>query len=128
MSPEQATGVSPAEARAIAREPYPYGFPLVDNYRIMHAYYIDSTSKEFKATWNQVANIPRVFTPDDKAVQSPNSDTPYSWISFDLRAELVVLTMPAMEKDLPPFWPARPLIRQDVAAGGNRAREVRTQR
>jgi hypothetical protein len=64
----------------------------------MHAYYIDAASKEFKAPWNQLANIPRVFTPEDTAVQTPNSDTPYSWIGFDLRAEPVVLTIPTMEK------------------------------
>lgn len=34
-------GVSPAEARAIAREAYVYGFPMVDNYRIQHAYWMD---------------------------------------------------------------------------------------
>lgn len=32
-------------------------------------------------------NLPRVFTPEDKAVQTPNSDTPYSIIGLDLRAE-----------------------------------------
>jgi hypothetical protein len=33
---------------------------------------------EHKAPWNQIRNIPRVFTPEDKAVKTPNSDTPYS--------------------------------------------------
>ena len=40
----------------------------------------------------------RVFTPDDKAMQTPNSDTPYSFIGADLRAEPLVLTVPAVEK------------------------------
>src|SRR3954451_18811991 len=31
-------GVSPAGARTIAREAYIYGFPIVDSYRIQHAY------------------------------------------------------------------------------------------
>jgi hypothetical protein len=90
---------TPAEARAIAKEAYIYGFPLVDNYRIEHSYFVDTKSPEYKAPWNQLANIPRVFTPDDKAVQTPNSDTPYSWIGFDLRAEPFVLTLPTMEKE-----------------------------
>ncbi|MCF8070663.1 MAG: DUF1254 domain-containing protein, partial [Desulfobacterales bacterium] len=40
-----------------------------------------------------------VFTPDDTAVQTPNSGTPYSWMGMDLRAEPIVLTVPAMEED-----------------------------
>lgn len=97
-SAQTQTGVTPAEARAIAKEAYIYGFPMVDSYRIQHAYFIDSKSKEFKAPWNQIANIPRVFTHEDRAVQTPNSDTPYSWLGLDLRAEPIVLTIPPIEK------------------------------
>src|SRR5580692_11076380 len=93
------TGVTPAVARAIAKEAYIYGFPLVDNYRVEHDYFIDRQSPEFKAPWNQIANIPRVFTPADTAVQTPNSDTPYSWLGLDLRAEPIVLTLPPIEKE-----------------------------
>ena len=89
--------VSPAEARAIAKEAYIYGYPLVDNYRAEYAYFVDRSNPEFKAPWNQITNIPRVFTPTDVAVQTPNSDTPYSWLGLDLRAEPVVLTLPPMD-------------------------------
>ncbi|MGB8422483.1 DUF1254 domain-containing protein, partial [Paraburkholderia sp.] len=90
--------VTPAEARAIAKDAYIYGFPVVDNYRVQYDYFANSDSPEFKAPWNHIANIPRVFTPADKAVQTPNSDTPYSWMGLDLRAEPIVLTLPPMEK------------------------------
>jgi hypothetical protein len=92
-------GLTPAEARAIAKEAYIYGFPLVDNYRVEHAYFVDRQNPEFKAPWNQITNIPRVFTPADTAVQTPNSDTPYSWLGLDLRAEPIVLTLPPIEKE-----------------------------
>jgi hypothetical protein len=92
------TSLSPAEARAIAKNAYIYGFPMVDSYRIQHAYFVDRQNPEFKAPWNQIRNIPRVFTPDDKAVQTPNSDTPYSMLGMDLRAEPLVLTVPPIEK------------------------------
>ncbi|MFN7278323.1 MAG: DUF1254 domain-containing protein [Betaproteobacteria bacterium] len=88
------TPLSPAEARAIARDAVIYGFPLVDHYRVQHAYFVDHDNPEFKADWNQLRNIPRVFTPEDKAIQTPNSDTPYSFAGLDLRAEPVVLTLP----------------------------------
>ena len=91
--------VTPEEARQIAKEAYIYGFPMVDNYRIMYAYSIDKNNPEYKAPWNQIKNIPRVYTPEDKAVQTPNSDTPYSMLGMDLRAEPIVLTIPVIEKN-----------------------------
>jgi hypothetical protein len=91
--------VTTAEARAIAKEAYVYGFPLVDNYRVQHAYFVDRGGKEYKTGWNEIFNSARVYTPDDKAVQTPNSDTPYSFVGADLRAEPLVLTVPAIEKD-----------------------------
>jgi hypothetical protein len=93
------TDVTPAEARAIAKEAYIYGFPVVDSYRIQHSYFVDRQNPEFKASWNQLVNIPRVYTPADTAIQTPNSDTPYSWLGMDLRAEPIVLTVPAIEKE-----------------------------
>src|SRR3954454_117255 len=93
------TNVTPAEARAIAKEAYIYGFPMVDNYRIQYGYFVDRQNPEFKAPWNQIRNIPRVFTPADTAIQTPNSDTPYSFVGMDLRAEPVVLTVPPIEKE-----------------------------
>src|ERR1700704_2138650 len=90
--------VSPAEARAIAKEAYVYGFPIVDNYRIQHAYWVDKTTPEYKGPWNQIWNSARLYTPADTAIQTPNSDTLYSFVGADLRAEPLVLTVPAMEK------------------------------
>ena len=87
------------EARAIAREAYIYGFPMVDAYRIEHAYYLDPKSPEYKAPINTLCNIPRVYTSEDIAVQTPNSDTPYSMIWMDLRAEPMVLTVPEIERE-----------------------------
>ncbi|ANY84883.1 cell envelope protein (plasmid) [Microvirga ossetica] len=93
------TDVTPTEARAIAKEAYIYGFPIVDNYRIQHAYWVDRTNPEYKGGFNQVWNASRLFSPADTAIQTPNSDTLYSMIGADLRAEPLVLTVPAMEKD-----------------------------
>lgn len=90
---------SPEEARAIAKEAYIYGNPVVDNYRIQYAYFVDKQNPEYKADWNQITNLARVFTPEDKAIQTPNSDSPYSFVGMDLRAEPLVLTLPVIEKE-----------------------------
>jgi hypothetical protein len=91
--------VSPADARAIAKEAYIYGFPLVDSYRIQYSYFVDQSNPEFKGNWNEIHNIARVYTPADKTIQTPNSDTPYSTVGADLRAEPLVLTFPVIDKD-----------------------------
>lgn len=93
-----AQAVSPTEARAIAKEATIYGFPLVDSYRIQYSYFVDRSSPEFKASWNTLVNNARVYTPDDKAIQTPNSDTPYSYVGADLRAEPLVFTVPEVER------------------------------
>ena len=90
------------EARAIAKEAYIYGFPMVDNLRVQYAYFTDKKDPDYKAPYNTLFNIPRVFTPDDKAIQTANSDTPYSWIGLDLRAEPIVFTVPPIARER--YW------------------------
>lgn len=86
------------EARSIAKEAYIYANPIVDFYRVMYAYFEDKGNPEYKGPWNQVANVARVFTSEDRAVQTPNSDTPYSFVGFDLRSEPLVLIVPPIEE------------------------------
>ncbi|WP_435608905.1 DUF1254 domain-containing protein [Pseudomonas knackmussii] len=92
-----AAGLTAAEARALAKEAYVYGFPLVDNYRVQYTYFQDRQHPEFKAPWNTLHNTARIYSPDDKAYPTPNADTPYSQLGADLRGEPLVLTLPAVE-------------------------------
>jgi len=87
-----------AETKAIAEEAFVYGLPLVMNYAVMYDFAVNRNSGQFKAPFNQIANEARVFTYEDTAVIVPNSDTPYSTVSLDLRAEPMVLSVPAVEK------------------------------
>jgi hypothetical protein len=89
--------VSALDVQAIAKEATIYGFPLVDNYRIQYSFFVDRNNPDFKAPWNTINNVARVFTPDDKAIQTPNSDTPYSQLGADLRREPLVISVPAVE-------------------------------
>jgi len=91
--------LTPAEARAIAKEAAIYGFPVVDNYRINYDYFFKPGTKEYKGPPNTLINVPRVYTPADTAIQTPNSDTPYSFLGADLRAEPLVLSVPEIPKD-----------------------------
>jgi hypothetical protein len=59
----------------------------------------DTAGSDYRAPFNILSNSAGVATPDDKFVVTPNSDTPYSYVWMDLRAEPVVITMPKIEKN-----------------------------
>ena len=97
---DEAKGVpapSIAETKAIAEEGFIYGLPIVMNYAVMYEYVVDRNSGQFKAPFNQIKNEPNVFTYKDTAIPTPNSDTPYSFAWMDLRAEPIVLSVPAVD-------------------------------
>jgi hypothetical protein len=93
---------SPAETRAIAKDAYIYGYPMVQTYLTMYAFSIDKGNPQYKGPFNAPLSFARVFTPDDSAFVTPNSDTPYTFLSLDLREEPMVLTVPAVEKNR--YW------------------------
>ena len=88
-----------AETKAIAEEGFIYGLPIVMNYAVMYEFAVDKNSGQYKAPFNQIDNQARVFTYKDTAIITPNSDTPYSSVWLDLRAEPFVLSVPAVDKD-----------------------------
>jgi hypothetical protein len=85
------------KAKEIAEAGFIFGLPIVMNYGVMYEYAIDRNSGQFKAPFNQIKNEPNVFTYKDTAIITPNSDTPYSFAWMDLRAEPIVLSVPAVD-------------------------------
>ena len=91
--------LTPDEAREIAREAYVYGFPMVVNYKTMYLYTLNEDSPEYKGPFNILSCDARLFTPEDKAVVTPNSDTPYCMFWVDIRSEPGVISLPEMEAE-----------------------------
>jgi len=87
-----------AATKAIAEEGFIYGLPIVMNYAVMNEFVVDKNSGQYKAPFNTISNEARVFTYKDTAVVTPNSDTPYSMLWLDLRAEPMVISVPAVPK------------------------------
>ena len=87
------------EAREIAREAFVYGFPLVMNYKTLHMYAVNDKSPEYKGPFNYLSCEARLYTPDDKAIVTPNSDTPYCMLWVDIQQEPVVISVPEMEPE-----------------------------
>ena len=85
------------KAAEIAEAGFIYGLPIVMNYAVIYAFAVDRNSGQFKAPFNQIHNEARVFTYQDTAVVTPNSDTPYSFVVMDLRAEPLVISVPAVD-------------------------------
>jgi hypothetical protein len=85
------------KARDIAEAGFIYGLPIVMNYGIMYEFVLDKNSGQFKAPFNEMFNNAQVFTWQDTAVPTPNSDTPYSMCWLDLRAEPIVISVPAVD-------------------------------
>ncbi|RWX39885.1 DUF1254 domain-containing protein [Rhizobium leguminosarum] len=87
------------EAKDIAEEGFIYGLPLVMNYAVMNEFAVARNSGQFKAPFNDINNMHQVASPADTAIITPNSDTPYSILWLDLRAEPMVISVPTVEKE-----------------------------
>ena len=55
----EAETVTPEQARAIAKEAYIYGFPMVDSYRVQYSYFVDSAiARSTRATGTRCTASP----------------------------------------------------------------------
>ncbi|MFZ1863507.1 MAG: DUF1254 domain-containing protein [Polyangiales bacterium] len=89
--------ITPAEASAIAEEAYIYAFPMIENYRTLYVQAIDRTSPGYKAPFNQLTHERQLLGPEFKDIVRPNNDTLYSFAWLDLRAQPLVISVPAIE-------------------------------
>ncbi|MCK1721967.1 DUF1254 domain-containing protein [Bradyrhizobium sp. 141] len=85
------------KAKDIAEAGFIFGLPIVMNYGVMYEYVVDRNSSQFKAPFNHLKNEASVYTYKDTAIVTPNSDTPYSMGWMDLRAEPIVISVPAVD-------------------------------
>ena len=87
---------TPAEARAIAAEAWLYAYAPLQSYQ---TFWNQTQNPGFPGSvggLNRFRHYSRLATPADKDIVTPNNDTPYSWAWLDLRAEPIVLQLPAV--------------------------------
>ena len=99
VSCDQKATIASEEAKVIAKEAYIYGFPMVMNCKTVYDYVINVNSPDYKGPFNQMSCDARVYTPEDKTIVTPNSDTPYCMQWMDLRADPLVISVPEMDAE-----------------------------
>jgi hypothetical protein len=103
-APEPATAVEPAQDEALAYtigvQTYISGFPMMDLYRTLWETSFDP-KRGHDRTVNEFFNFERLITSKDDWVVTPNQDTIYSRMFFDLRKEPMILVIPPTPRQ---YW------------------------
>ena len=92
----QSAALTPNEARAIAKEAWLYAYAPLEGYKTMYNQAVNKDFPGYVGGFNRYRHYARMNTPVDKDIVTPNNDTPYSWAWLDLRAEPIVLSLPAV--------------------------------
>lgn len=87
---------TPDEARAIAEEAWLYAYAPLQGYQTLWNQTQNKAFPGYVGGFNQFRHYARSATPADTDIVTPNNDTPYSWAWLDLRAEPIVLSLPAV--------------------------------
>ncbi|MGW6393418.1 DUF1254 domain-containing protein [Streptomyces sp. NPDC055103] len=90
--------LTPEEARRTAADAWIRGFPILADYRTMYAQAIDADDPRYVGGFGCFRHYSEPFTAANTDVVTPNNDTPYSWAWLDLRAEPVVVSVPAVDR------------------------------
>ena len=85
--------------QAIAKDAYVYSYAMMESYQTWRTQAVDKTPNGYVGGFNVFRHYSEPFTPDNKDIVTPNNDTPYSWAWLDLRAEPMVVSVPAVPKD-----------------------------
>ena len=98
--PGRAQTVTPAEAYAIAKDAYVYAYPLMLTHATLQklSNFAEPIDGDAFGPPNQFHHARAFPNPDDKIVIRENVDTLYSAATLDLKAEPMVLSVPATDR------------------------------
>jgi hypothetical protein len=103
-NPGPVLAAEPAQDEALAYnvgvQTYIYGFPMMDLYRTLWETSFDP-NRGHDRTVNELFNFERLITSKDDWVVTPNEDTIYSRMFFDLRKEPMILVIPPTNRQ---YW------------------------
>ena len=88
---------SRSEVTGLARDTYICFFPMLMGYRYLFGSFLVPDLPSHMAPLNTLGGKPQTLDHTFKDVITPNADTPYSMAGLDLRAEPMVLSVPAID-------------------------------
>jgi hypothetical protein len=91
-----ADGPTLDEVEATAEEAYIFSFPMLMGYRYGFATFLAPSLPSYRGPMNVMHGDPQTLDHRFRDVITPNADTPYSMACLDLRAEPMVLDVPAV--------------------------------
>ena len=113
--------LTPKETKQITKEAYIYAYPMMEHYKMMFALAIWKESPAFDAPFNEIKNKAVLLGPEYTAIVRPNNDTFYSAVWLDLRAEPMIISVPAISDTRYYSWQLIDLFTHNVDYIGTRA-------
>jgi hypothetical protein len=92
----EAASLGQDEAWELVGEAYIYAFPMLEDYKTMYTQTIDQSSPAYKGPFNTPSYSTTLAGPENTEIVRYNNDNLYTFIRLDLRAEPMVVTVPAM--------------------------------
>ena len=115
------TPLTTKEITSITKEAYIYAYPMIESYKLMFAGAIWKESPIYDGTFNTLNHKAVLLGPEYTAIVRPNNDTFYSSVWLDLRAEPMVISVPAISDSRYYSWQLIDLFSHNVDYIGTRA-------
>ena len=109
------------EVKSITREAYIYAYPMMENYKMVYVLKVWKDSPVYEAPFNELTHNAVLLGPEYTTMVRPNNDTFYSNVIFDLRAEPMVMSVPAISDNRYYSWQLIDLFTHNVGYVGTRA-------
>ncbi len=92
----QSSALDAAQARGLAEQAYTFAYPMLEFYKTIYGSALLAGAPSYRAPLNEITHATRLIGPEFKDVVRPNNDTLYSSVWLDLRAEPMVISVPAI--------------------------------
>lgn len=112
--------LSAKEIKDITKEAYIYTYPMMESYKMLYVLKVWKDSPVYEAPLNELTHNAVLLGPEYTTMVRPNNDTFYSNVMFDLRAEPMVLSVPAISDNRYYSWQLIDLFTHNVGYVGTR--------
>lgn len=108
------------EIKDITKEAYIYTYPMMESYKMLYVLKVWKDSPVYEAPLNELTHNAVLLGPEYTTMVRPNNDTFYSNVMFDLRAEPMILSVPAISDNRYYSWQLIDLFTHNVGYVGAR--------